>query len=107
MDKTGKAAATPINTDPAIETTDWLEFSSGYVQRALSRFPRQATIKPWRLNQNYAKDMMTLRFSNLDDGVLKFSDQGEPVPESVRISESQTEAGGQPETLSTNTVPAE
>lgn len=107
MDQTGKAAATPTNTDPGIETTDWLEFSSGYVQRSLSRFPRQATIKPWKLNQNYAKDMMTLRFSKLDDGVLQFSAKGEQVPSSVRIAGIQAESEAQPETLSTITVPAE
>ena len=107
MDQTGKAAATPTNTDPGIETTDWLEFSSGYVQRSLSRFPRQATIKPWKLNQNYAKDMMTLRFSKLDDGVLQFSAKGAQVPSSVRIAGIQAESEAQPETLSTITVPAE
>ncbi len=28
--------------------------------------------KPWKLYQNYALDMMTLRYSRIDDGTLKF-----------------------------------
>ncbi|MAI92046.1 NAD(P)/FAD-dependent oxidoreductase [Ponticaulis sp.] len=83
MDSKGLAAATPVNEDADIETENWLNFSSGYIQRSLSRFPQQAVVKPWKLNQNYAADLMTLRYSKLDDGVMQFSVQGETVPMSV------------------------
>ena len=41
---------------------------------AVSRdFPTQGSKRPWRLYQNYALDVMTLRMGQLDDGVLRFS----------------------------------
>jgi len=51
----------------------WLDFSSGYVQRSIADFPKQGSKAPWKLHQNYARDMMSLRFAALDDGVLTFS----------------------------------
>ncbi|THD77268.1 MAG: NAD(P)/FAD-dependent oxidoreductase [Phenylobacterium sp.] len=77
MAATGQRQATPRNTDPTVETAPWLDFSSGYVQRAIGKFPKQGSKAPWKLHQNYALDLMTLRFSGLEDGVLEFSN---PVP---------------------------
>lgn len=73
MDKTGAHAATPRNLSPEIETTPWLDFSSGYVQRSIDRFPKQGARKPWRLSQNYAADLVMLRYGKLDDPELVFS----------------------------------
>lgn len=49
-----------------------LDFTSGYVKRALPLLPRQGSRKPWRLYQNYVRDLLALRFGKLDDGVMKF-----------------------------------
>jgi len=49
-----------------------LDFSSGYIQRSLDQFPKGARETPWRDHQNYFKDMMSLRFSSLDDSTLEF-----------------------------------
>ncbi len=95
MERTGDVAATPHNDDPNVETEDWLSFSSGYVQRTLHRFPKQASNKPWNLNQNYAVDLMTLRFSKLDDGVMCFTKAGEKVPVSVAPVDAGTQASAQ------------
>jgi cation diffusion facilitator CzcD-associated flavoprotein CzcO len=73
MKKLGLRQCTPINTDPTIGHTPWLDFSSGYVQRAMESFPKQGTKAPWKLHQNYALDLMNLRFSAVDDGVMTFS----------------------------------
>ncbi len=54
----------------AIEPAPFLDFTSGYVQRALARFPKQGSRKPWRLNQNYMRDVMTLRFGSVDDEMV-------------------------------------
>ena len=51
----------------------FLDFSSGYVQRALDALPRQGTTKPWKLHQNYARDMVALRLGRLDDGTMRFA----------------------------------
>ena len=49
-----------------------LTFTSGYVQRGLPLLPKQGNRKPWRLDQNYLLDVLTLRFKAVDDGVLSF-----------------------------------
>ena len=59
--------------DPTVEEAPFLDFTSGYVQRALHRFPKQGSRAPWRLDQNYPKDIRTLRFGDLEDGAMKFS----------------------------------
>ena len=33
---------------------------------------KQGTKKPWRLNQNYALDVMAFRFGAIEDGALEF-----------------------------------
>ncbi|WP_374345372.1 flavin-containing monooxygenase [Phenylobacterium sp.] len=73
MDRTGLRQATPRNTDPTIGEEPWLDFSSGYVQRAMASFPKQGTKAPWRLDQNYALDLMNLKYSKVEDGVMEFS----------------------------------
>lgn len=54
------------------ETRDFLDFSSGYVQRGNEKFPRRGTKAPWLMTQNYAKDIMLMRYGTLDDGALRF-----------------------------------
>ena len=76
MRKRGKAIATPHNADPTLEREDFTTFSSGYIQRAVDGLPKQGTRKPWRLNQNYALDVMALRFGSVDDAMV-FANPGE------------------------------
>ncbi len=73
MDASGYAVATPRRTDPSVEEEPWLDFSSGYVQRALSILPRQGNKRPWKLYQNYALDLVTLRYGKVDDGTMEFA----------------------------------
>jgi len=49
-----------------------VDFSSGYIQRAIQDLPKQGPKKPWRLNQNYALDIINLRYRAVDDGVMRF-----------------------------------
>ena len=87
LKKTGARQAVPVNDDPNIEFEPWLDFSSGYVQRAMAKFPKQGTKVPWKLDQNYAKDLMSLRYSKLEDGVLRFSSPSAKAGEkSTRIA---------------------
>ena len=64
-----------------MELQPWLDFSSGYVRRAMDRFPKQGTRAPWKLHQNYAMDLMSLRYAKLEDGVMRFSN-----PERVKAA---------------------
>ncbi len=50
-----------------------VDLSSGYIQRAAAILPRQGPNGPWRLRQNYPRDLLTFRFGAIEDGVLKFS----------------------------------
>ncbi len=73
MDKAGVHAVTPRNLQAETKQEPWLDFSSGYVQRTIDRFPKQGDRKPWKLNQNYVADLMMLRYGKLDDPELVFS----------------------------------
>ena len=75
MKKTGNRQVTPRNDDPNIGEVPWLDFSSGYVTRAMASFPKQGTKAPWKLHQNYALDLMNLRFTKIEDGVLAFTNK--------------------------------
>jgi cation diffusion facilitator CzcD-associated flavoprotein CzcO len=72
MDEHGYVESRPVNTDPGIEPLPFLDFTSGYVQRALKDFPKQGSQQPWRLRQNYAADIVTLRYGKIDDGAMAF-----------------------------------
>jgi hypothetical protein len=52
--------------------------TSGYVQRAIDRFPRQAAHDPWQRRQNYALNRRSLRRAPIDDPALEFSRAGAP-----------------------------
>jgi len=58
---------------PGTPTQPFIDLKSGYVERALDRFPKQGVDAPWRLYQNYARDILMLRHGEIDDGVLEFS----------------------------------
>ena len=49
-----------------------MDFEAGYVLRALPLLPKQGDREPWRLRQNYLRDVRTIRRGTLDDGVLRF-----------------------------------
>ena len=50
-----------------------IDFSSGYIQRALDFLPKQGSRTPWKLYQNYALDLVTLKLGSLEDGAMEFS----------------------------------
>lgn len=72
MDRHGYVSATPRLDDPGVTPEPFIDFSSGYVQRALKDFPRQGSKRPWKLYQNYVLDILSLRWGKLDDGALRF-----------------------------------
>jgi monooxygenase len=72
MDRRGYAICTPRRGDAPLAQEPTLPLTSGYIQRGKSLLPRQGARKPWRMNQNYALDVMALRFGAIDDGALEF-----------------------------------
>jgi cation diffusion facilitator CzcD-associated flavoprotein CzcO len=73
MKREGMRQCVPRNSDPAMATEPWIDFSSGYIQRALHLFPKQGSRKPWKLHQNYARDLLSLRFGAIRDEAMVFS----------------------------------
>ena len=73
MDRHGYRQCMPHNLDPTITELPSLDFSSGYVQRSVAKMPKQGSKRPWRLYQNYALDIVSLRFGTLNDGVMLYS----------------------------------
>ena len=73
MKRHGLSHATPRNTDPSITPEPWIDFSSGYFQRSMHLFPKQGSRAPWKLYQNYPRDILLLRYGKVDDGVLEFA----------------------------------
>jgi cation diffusion facilitator CzcD-associated flavoprotein CzcO len=72
MDRHGFSTCTPRIKDPNIEEEPVIDFNSGYVLRALPNLPRQGSKTPWRLHQNYVKDLSMMRYGRVDDGTMEF-----------------------------------
>ena len=72
MDQHGYNKCTPRLNDRNIENEPVIDFNSGYVLRALDNLPRQGTKTPWRLHQNYMKDLSMMRYGRVDDGTMEF-----------------------------------
>ncbi len=58
--------------DPSVGEERLIDFSSGYILRALDALPRQGDREPWKLRQNYLKDVRSINHDRIDDGVLTF-----------------------------------
>ena len=81
MKKRGLRQVTP-RLAGTVEEVPFLDFTSGYVQRAMASFPKQGKRKPWRLNQNYTRDLMALRYGGLDQE-MEFSN---PAPAKAKAA---------------------
>jgi cyclohexanone monooxygenase len=71
MDRKGIAIAVP-RREAGVEPEPFLNFTSGYVQRAKGELPQQGSRKPWQVYQNYLQDMITIRYGRIADGVMHF-----------------------------------
>jgi hypothetical protein len=84
----------PRVRDASMQTAPLLDLRSGYVRRALASLPRQGTRAPWRLHQNYVKDLLLLRFGRVAEDELEFArapvesvaPRGDPVPAIANVA---------------------
>jgi cation diffusion facilitator CzcD-associated flavoprotein CzcO len=86
MDANGFTKAVPVVKDPNMPVEPWVDFSSGYIQRALPTMPKQGANPPWKLYQNYFEDMKLMRDAPLEDEAMTFSKaltQKAAAPEAV------------------------
>lgn len=58
--------------DPSVSEEPFIDLASGYVRRSLDRLPKQGHRAPWRLRQNYLRDLMMVRRGTIEDGALRF-----------------------------------
>jgi monooxygenase len=86
MDEYGYRICTPHNRDPSVTEEPLIDFSSGYVRRAIDQFPKQGAKAPWRLYQNYARDLLLLRFGPIEDEALEFSKPESPAEADQRVA---------------------
>jgi cation diffusion facilitator CzcD-associated flavoprotein CzcO len=83
MRDAGWSQCTPVKRDGDVSPEPLLGLTSGYVQRAIDRFPKQGARDPWRVHQSYLRDYRELRLSGITDEAMVFSN---PVPEPVVVA---------------------
>jgi monooxygenase len=71
LDSKHASYCVPRHSDPEMGEQPFVHFSSGYVKRAVGRVPKQGSKHPFKLYQNYLKDISVLRYGKLEDGFLQ------------------------------------
>jgi cation diffusion facilitator CzcD-associated flavoprotein CzcO len=90
MDEGSYDICVPRTNGESIKQEPAIDFSSGYIQRAMDVLPKQGSRRPWRLHQNYALDLLEFRFANVEDGSMEFKRQ----PAGRHKTSPGAEAGG-------------
>jgi len=76
MDRRGYATCTPRHPDPALAAVPFADLTSGYVLRAIDRFPKQGSEDPWQREQNHARNLRSMRKAPIEDPALEFAASG-------------------------------
>jgi monooxygenase len=76
MDRRAWRVCTPRLGAAAMERTPMLDFSSTYVRRAEGSLPAQGPRAPWRVHQNYLKDLAQMSFRPVTDAAMEFRKGG-------------------------------
>ena len=71
LESVGARSVVPVRDD-AVAEVPLMDFQAGYIQRVVDTLPRQGTVAPWALKQNYLYDARSLRRASMDDGVLRY-----------------------------------
>jgi cation diffusion facilitator CzcD-associated flavoprotein CzcO len=71
LDRYGYAKATPL-PPTATERVPLIDLASGYVLRSIDELPKQGPSAPWRLYQNYPKDLRMMRHKSVADEGIRF-----------------------------------
>ncbi|MDN5762126.1 MAG: NAD(P)/FAD-dependent oxidoreductase [Microlunatus sp.] len=70
LDRRGYRSATPVKPDlNPNQLTPLIELQAGYIRRGEHRLPKQGQSTPWRLHQNYLRDLWMLRWGPLTNGL--------------------------------------
>ncbi len=91
MEARGLDACTPRPPHRSEPTEPVLNLTSGYVQRALDKLPRQGTRAPWQMHHNYLKDVRLFKRGGLDDQ-MAFSRREPPAKPLAAVQSSDEHA---------------
>jgi len=83
MDAKGFDTFEPQHPGNSVDERPLMEFTPGYVLRALDYLPKAGHVAPWRLKQNYLLDLRLIRHGKVDDAALKFTKHRAPVTTSA------------------------
>jgi cation diffusion facilitator CzcD-associated flavoprotein CzcO len=72
MDAEGYDYCVPREPGPDIEREPFLDLKAGYVMRSIDDLPMQGERAPWRLHQNYGRDLLMLRRGEIEDEGIEF-----------------------------------
>ncbi|VVJ21306.1 Monooxygenase [Amycolatopsis camponoti] len=74
LDRRGYAYCAPdaASASAAGRPRPIVDLASGYIKRAASDLPKQGERRPWMMRQNYLLDLADMRFTRVDDGVMRF-----------------------------------
>ncbi len=81
MERHGFTICVPRQRDPGVKAEPVIDLTSGYIRRALDTLPHQGSRMPWRLHQNWFRDVLALRFGPVADAALEFSTATRPAAE--------------------------
>ena len=73
MVRRGHRRVVPRCGDPEMERAPALDLTSGYIRRVVDQLPGQGSKLPWKLHQNYVRDLLSLRHGRVDEPELDFS----------------------------------
>jgi monooxygenase len=91
MDQVAMRQVTPRWRESTLPERPFVDLTSGYVLRSVQDFPKQGERPPWRLFQNYIRDVLMIRRGSLVDDAIEFSNPKPPTslpepPTSERLS---------------------
>ncbi len=91
MDRHAFTQCTPRLQDHSIaeEGEPMMGLTSGYMQRARDTMPRQSHRKPWKMHQNYLRDLLSLRFNTMNDGTLEFTRRAKHALQKIATGEDK------------------
>jgi monooxygenase len=73
MDANGYDTVVPQHPGDSVEERPLMDFTPGYVLRALDTLPKAGSRTPWRLKQNYLLDLRLIRRGKVEDTAMQFS----------------------------------
>jgi monooxygenase len=80
MDSHGYDTVVPQHPGDSVDERPLMDFTPGYVLRALDYLPKAGSVSPWRLKQNYLLDLQLIRRGRVDDEALHFARKPAALP---------------------------